>query len=198
MNTFFGFFGLVGIALIFITIVTKKETSGKEWKFLAFFSFLVVPVLFTGGVINEKLDAMQKTEFCESCHVMKPYLESLKVDDDEPLSSVHYRNNYVKQENACYNCHASYAMFGGLKAKTNGLKHVWAYLTKTKIDSIKLYEPYSNDNCLHCHEPAERFLKNEDHNKEEGLLAEIKSGKKSCLANGCHDLGHYFEEKEEE
>lgn len=198
MNTFFSVFGFLGIALVFVTIVIKKETTGRDFKLLAFFSFLFFPVLFTGGIVNEKLNSMQQTEFCESCHVMKPYVESLKIDDDEPLSSVHFRNNYVNQKTACYNCHTSYAMFGGVKAKMNGLKHVWVYLTKSKIDTIKLYEPFSNDNCLYCHEPAERFLKKKEHNKEENQLKKMIAGEKSCLTEGCHDVGHYFEEEEED
>lgn len=48
---------------------------------------------------------------------MAPYVHSLSFDDDEALSSVHYRNNYVAQETACYGCHTSYAMFAAISKR---------------------------------------------------------------------------------
>ncbi len=129
---------------------------------------------------------------------MTPYVASLTFDDDEPLSSVHFRNNYVPQETACYSCHASYAMFGGVKAKVQGLRHVWVYLTDSEKDSIALYEPYDNDNCLHCHGSSERFQKNKKHLKEENFLEKVLSGEKSCLFAGCHDMGHYWGSEDSE
>ena len=199
MKIFLSILGLIGLVLVGITLIVKIRDKGKEqrqWKLLALLSYCVFPLLFAFGVFSEKMNSMKTVEFCGSCHTMTSYVESLTIDDDEPLSSVHFRNNYIPQETACYSCHTSYAMFGGVKAKMNGIRHVWVYLTEAEKDSITLYEPYSNNNCLHCHGPAEKFRKNKEHRKEQGLLKEIQSGQKSCLAAGCHDMGHYFESEE--
>lgn len=198
MEIFLGILCLFGLALIAGAFIAKKNGKSKEWKLLAFLSFCIFPVLFGLGVFSEKMDGMKKVEFCGSCHTMTPYIESLSVADDEPLSSVHYRNNYIPQETACYSCHTSYAMFGGAKAKINGLRHVWVYLTNADKDTLALYEPYDNHNCLHCHGPSERFQRNKKHLKEKNFLVKVSSGEKSCLSVGCHDMGHYLETEDTE
>ena len=196
MKIFLGILCLFGLALIAVSLIAKSHGKSKEWKLIAFLSFCILPLLFAFGVFTEDMNSMKRVDFCGSCHTMTPYVASLTVDDDEPLSSVHFRNNYVPQETACYSCHTSYAMFGGIEAKIRGLRHVWVYLTDSDKDSLALYEPYENDNCLHCHEPAERFQNNKAHQKEKNFLTEARSGKKSCLNAGCHDWGHYIESGE--
>ncbi len=198
MIIFFGITCAIGLGLISISLVLKRHLKSREWKYLAFLAFAVFPVLYAFGVMKQDMNSMKQVDFCGSCHVMTPYVASLTFDDDEPLSSVHFRNNYVPQETACYSCHTSYAMFGGVKAKAQGLRHVWVYLTDSEKDSIALYEPYDNDNCLHCHGSSERFQKNKKHLKEENFLEKVRSVKKSCLAAGCHDLAHYSESEESE
>ena len=45
----------------------------------------------------------------------------------QALTAVHYQNRLVDRETVCYSCHKDYAMFGDVKAKLNGLRHVWAH-----------------------------------------------------------------------
>ena len=78
-------------------------------------------------------------------------------------------------------------MFGDAQAKFNGLRHVLVNYLGTTPEKIELYEPYDNDNCLHCHGPSERFKKGETHEIE---MDYILSGEASCLEGGCHDVGH--------
>ncbi len=191
-------FGILGLILVAVTLTLKRDEKGREWKLLAFLSYFVFPVLFSIGVIEGKFQQMKKVEFCGSCHTMTDHILSLTIDDDEPLSTVHFRNNYVPQETACFSCHTDYAMFGSYEAKIRGLRHIWAYLTKCRIDSLKLYKPYNNRNCLHCHENSVRFRKNKHHRKTEKMLARLASGEVSCLDAGCHDEGHYIESDEDE
>ena len=198
MTIFLGILCAVGLGLIAIALVLKKQEKGREWKLIAFIAFAIFPLLYAFGVTDQNMDSMKQVEFCGSCHNMTPYVESLTEDDDELLASVHFRNNYVPQETACYSCHTSYAMFGGMKAKAQGLRHVWVYLTDSEKDSIALYEPYDNDNCLRCHSSSERFQKNKQHNNEKNLLKEMRSGATSCLTAGCHDVAHHFESEESE
>ena len=52
----------------------------------------------------------------------------------------------------------NYAMFGGFKAKLNGLHHVYVqYFGKSTTILFRLYEPYNNRECLHCHLGARSF-----------------------------------------
>ena len=191
-------FGTFGIIFLILSYSLRDKLKRGEWKIFTFVTIFLFPLMYSLYAFNSKIDDMKTVEFCGSCHTMEDYVTSLTVKDDEPLSSVHYRNNYVPKETACYSCHTSYAMFGGIEAKFNGLKHVYTYLTNPEIDTIKLYKPYSNNNCLHCHGTGERYLNHKKHNKEPGLIKKIAIGEKSCLSSGCHDMGHYIEKEDED
>jgi len=138
------------------------------------------------------MEQAQSTSFCLSCHVMTDYGRSLQVDDPSYLAARHFQNNRVPPDRACYTCHTDYAMFGGIKSKVRGVRHLWIqYLgTIPKPEDIKLYTPYNNRECLHCHLGARRFEEASAHQKKPELLPAVKSGKTSCLSSGCHDIIH--------
>jgi nitrate/TMAO reductase-like tetraheme cytochrome c subunit len=186
---------VVGLTLLVTVMRSRALRAAPGWRTLAFVAFCALPVSFAASAIQANLSYMKRVEFCGSCHVMQNHVGSLTYDDDEPLASVHYRNNYVEQDHACYACHVSYAMFGGVRAKTNGLRHVWAFVTEGNQAKIELYEPYDNANCLHCHGSSQRFLEVEDHVAEDDFLTRVGTGELSCLHAGCHDEGHYWDGK---
>jgi nitrate/TMAO reductase-like tetraheme cytochrome c subunit len=188
---------VAGLALLVVTLLPGLRGS-PGWRVLGFTAFFVFPALFAATTIHADLHHMKRVEFCGSCHVMDRHVQSLTYDDDEPLASVHYRNNYVSQETACYSCHVSYAMFGGTQAKVNGLHHVRAFLRDQKPRKIELYEPYSNSNCMHCHGTSERFRESETHAGETDFETRVNSGELSCLNAGCHDEAHYWDGKYDE
>ena len=177
--------GLITLALLF--------TLAKHWGHIPIVGraamgmlvFAILPVSWSYAVVMNRLNAMQTVEFCNSCHVMEPYVASLNVDDPESIPAIHYQNNWVPQKKACYDCHSEYGMFGDVKAKLNGLKHVYVNFITGPPEKIELYKPYHNRDCLHCHEPARRFQENEDHIDN---LDDLHSGETSCL--DCHDVGH--------
>ena len=70
------------------------------------------------------------------------------------------------------------------------LATVWVLGTIPKPEEIKLYQPYNNRECLHCHLGARRFEEGSGHHKTPDLLQSVKSGQKSCLSSGCHDITH--------
>ena len=57
-------------------------------------------------------------------------------------------------------------------------------------EHIKLYSPYNNRECLHCHEGARSFEEGAMHNLEPATLPAIKSNKLSCISSGCHETVH--------
>jgi cytochrome c-type protein NapC len=116
---------------------------------------------------------------------MQDYGKSLFADNRKALSAVHYQERLVERESTCYACHTDYALFGDLKAKVNGLKHVWVHYLGTVPKKLALYQPYPNYNCLHCHDDARGYLEAEPHR---AVQAQLRDGTLSCLK--CHTVGH--------
>jgi hypothetical protein len=79
-------------------------------------------------------------------------------------------------------------LFGGTKAKFGGLKHIYVYYLATP--TVKLYEPFNNRECLHCHAGAPSFEEGAVHTADADLLPAIKANKHSCLSSGCHETVH--------
>jgi len=116
---------------------------------------------------------------------MKPYFESLHVDDTEFLPAVHWQKRFVPRDQACYTCHTTYTMFGGLKAKLTGLKHMWVNYFGEIPEKLELYEPYNDRACLHCHGGARIFEEREQHRE---VMGELASGEINCRE--CHEKIH--------
>ena len=143
-------------------------------------------------VAQRNCEHSKSTKFCLSCHIMEPYGQSLRVDDPTHLAAAHFQNHRVPPDEACYTCHTNYAMFGGMKAKLGGLKHIYVYYLATPPapEDIKLYEPFNNRECLHCHAGARSFEEGAVHTADPDLLPAIKANKLSCLSSGCHETVH--------
>jgi len=123
---------------------------------------------------------------------MADHGKSLYNDDPSFLPARHFQNNSVPRDHACYTCHTDYAMFGTVRAKLRGLRHLQVqYLgTIPTPEEIKLYQPYNNRECLHCHMGARNFESASPHNKTADILTNAKSGKLSCISAGCHEFIH--------
>lgn len=169
-----------------------RVTRSSEGKTLAFVALFILPVAAASFGFSEHMRRAQSTQFCLSCHVMRSYGQSLLIDDPSYVPAQHFQNNRVPREQACYTCHTDYTMFGTVTAKLRGLRHlqVQYFGTVPKPEEIKLYSPYDNRECLHCHLGARKFEEASPHHKTLDLLTEIKIGKRSCLSSGCHEFIH--------
>jgi cytochrome c-type protein NapC len=178
---------LVGV-LVFRPAMTTTQTG----KIFAFFLLFLLPIICLGMGTSYHIERSKETTFCLSCHEMEPFGKSLLVDDTGQLPAAHFQNHRVPVEQACYTCHTNYAMFGGLRAKMHGLRHVYIHYLRTPPapETIKLYDPYNNRECLHCHLGARSFEEGAVHNADPELLAAVKSNKVSCVSSGCHDVVH--------
>jgi cytochrome c-type protein NapC len=183
---------VLAIALIAVVALRPNLTAARGGKVLAFLAFFLLPVLGTVFALEAHLDRSKSTEFCLSCHVMEPYGKSLRIDNADFVPAAHFQNRRIPRDQACYTCHTNYAMFGGLKAKLGGLRHMYVYYlgTPPKPEEIKLYEPYNNRECLHCHAGARSFEEGVVHTADPAIMADIKSNKLSCVSSGCHDTVH--------
>lgn len=185
---------LVTIVLIALMVLRPSEggptagspSSYRRWgQILAFVVLFVLPVLISGLGVSSHLEQSKSTEFCLSCHVMEPYGESLSFDEADFVPATHYQNRLIPHDQACYTCHTQYALFGDIKTKLGGLKHLYVYYLGQVPEKIKLYAPYQNRECLHCHGGARSFEKNELHLD---VRAELENNEVSCL--DCHDRIH--------
>lgn len=155
-------------------------TTATAWAGL-----VVLPLTITGIGTAHHLEQAKTTEFCVSCHVMEPYGQSLLLDDGAAVPAVHFQDRLMARETACYSCHTTYTMFGDLRAKLAGARHVYVYYFGTVSDPIELYRPYENRECLQCHGQARSFVEGDLH---ADLLADLRSDQLSCLE--CHDMVH--------
>ena len=169
-----------------------RHPAGRALLFLLLF---VTPVTATvaGGWYH--LEHSKKTEFCLSCHTMAEHGRSLLADDPSFLPAAHYQNNRVPRDKACYTCHTDYTMYGDLSSKWRGLRHVYIqYIVGPPAPAnIKLYKPYNNRECLHCHAGARAFEEKAAHNRDAPMMKAIKANEMSCIKSGCHDVVHDIE-----
>ena len=176
---------LVTVALIALIVLRPSLVEARGGRILAFLSLCVLPLLMTGIGFSAQVEHSKSTGFCLSCHVMKPYGRSLRVDDSAYVPAQHFQNNRIPRGEACFTCHTDYTLFGDYKAKLRGLRHVYVNYLGTIPEKIELYEPYNNRECLHCHAGARSFEESDLHKE---IRADLAKNATSCLE--CHDTIH--------
>jgi hypothetical protein len=183
-------FAVLIIAVVVAALVVARPgiTVGREGKILAFVGLFIFPVFVGLLGVDYHVERSKETSFCLSCHVMSPYGKSLYVDDRSYIPASHFQNHRVPPDQACYTCHTDYTMYtGGIKAKIRGLHHIYAQYLGKPQQPIKLYQPFNNRECLHCHQGARSFEQGTTHS---AILDDIKSNQLSCVTSGCHDTVH--------
>lgn len=182
-------FFLLSIALVIALFARPALTDTREGKILAFCALFLFPLLSSGIGFSTHMEHSKTTAFCLSCHIMELYGRSLYVDDSHHLAAAHFQNHRVPADEACYTCHTDYALYGSIRAKWRGLHHVWVqYLGKPPApEAIRLYTPYNNRECLHCHLGARSFEESPVHS---AVREDLLSNQTSCLTSGCHDTVH--------
>jgi nitrate/TMAO reductase-like tetraheme cytochrome c subunit len=181
-------FTLVTALVIVIVITRPSLVSGPGGKTIALVSIAVLPTVATTFGMNAHLELSKTTDFCLSCHVMEPYGKSLHVDDKDHVPAAHFLNSRVPRDHACFSCHTTYTLYGDANAKMKGLRHIWVNYFGTVPAKIKLYEPFQNRECLHCHGGARTFEEQEFHQE---YREQLQTNETSCLE--CHDKIHDIE-----
>ena len=178
--------------LIAVLVFRPDLTASQGGKILAFFVLFLLPLICLAMGTNYHIERSKQTQFCLSCHEMEPYGKSLMVDDPAHLAAAHFQNHRVPADAACFTCHTTYAMFGDIRAKMHGLRHVYVHYLRTPPapEDIRLYDPFNNRECLHCHLGARSFEEGAVHTADPALLPAIKANKTSCLSSGCHEVVH--------
>jgi nitrate/TMAO reductase-like tetraheme cytochrome c subunit len=173
------------IGLVALVASRPSIIRAAGGRMTAVFAMFLLPGLVLALGTVRHVEESKSTTFCLSCHVMEPYGRSLHIADSAHLPASHFQNKRIPRDEACFTCHTHYTMFGDLRAKLGGLRHMWVYYTGTTPDRIELYQPYQNRECLHCHGTARSFEEEESH---VGIREELTSNAMSCL--DCHDQSH--------
>jgi cytochrome c-type protein NapC len=183
---------VITAVLIAIIVVRPAITVSVAGKMLAFVAFCILPVLCGSMAASTHIERSKQTKFCLSCHIMEPYGKSLYVDDRSYIPAAHFQNHRVPPHEACYTCHTDYGLYGGVRAKLGGLRHIYIqyFGTPPRPEDIQLYKPYNNRECLHCHEGSRSFEQGTTHNADPEIMQQIRDNKMSCLSSGCHDTIH--------
>jgi cytochrome c-type protein NapC len=180
----------ITLAVAALVVFRPGLTAAKGGKILAFFGLFIFPAIAAMLGFESHVEKSKQTSFCLSCHIMAPYGRSLYVDDPSYIPAAHFQNARVPRDEACYTCHTDYSLYGGFKSKIRGLHHLYAQYLTTPKEPIKLYHPYNNRECLHCHLGARSFEQGAVHTADPQIMMDIKSNKLSCVSSGCHDNVH--------
>lgn len=182
-------FILIGATILLIVpfLVRPAITIPREGKILAFVAFFILPVVAASIGASEHYEGSKQTQFCLSCHIMEPWGKSLYVSDQSHIPAAHFENHRIPTDEACYTCHTDYAMYGTLRVKLEGLHHVYVNYLGTPMNPIRLYYPYDNAVCLHCHLGARSFESDALHT---AIISDLLDNKISCVSSGCHDTVH--------
>ena len=190
----------LGCAVVATVLVlwylVRRPTLTRGTKVVLLFGIGLFPIAtaMTGNYAG--FEGTKNRQFCGSCHVMKPY----QLDSEDPrstsLASRHARNDLFGEEN-CYACHATYGMFGTVKTKLGGMRHVYLYLVEYRKysleesrEKIHIREPFQNATCMHCHSTENPIFSGlKDH---ASTLDRIRNGEVSCASEGCHGPAHPF------
>jgi nitrate/TMAO reductase-like tetraheme cytochrome c subunit len=173
---------IIGIALLLFSLLRYRgRTPGPAAWVLLFVSVVVLPGVSTMFGTILVFERGESVEFCGSCHrAMKPYVADMRDPSSNSLAAIHFKNSYIPR-NQCYTCHSSFGLFGTLQAKLNGIIEVHRYYTNSFSATLKMREPYRNDDCLKCHAGSVKWSGNHATDKEE-----IFAGRRRCL--DCHSL----------
>jgi nitrate/TMAO reductase-like tetraheme cytochrome c subunit len=182
-----------GAAGILLWFLIRHPRVGGATKLLLLVGIGILPIgtAVTSNVAN--LQASASNQFCGSCHVMTPYTTAALDRKNVGTAALHTRNQLFGDE-SCYGCHSDYKLFGTIKTKLTGMRHMWAYYQRhsgpspAKPGEIHLYKPFANDTCTRCHSGTLPGFKEEG---EHGAVADkIKQGTISCTTADCHGPAH--------
>ena len=179
---------LIALVIVCLVVARPAITAGRGGKILAFLGLFIFPVLAGTLGFENHYERSKQTRFCLSCHIMEPYGKSLYVDDPVYIPAAHFQNNRVPRDEACYTCHTDYTIYtGGIKAKIHGVRHLYVQYIGQPQQPVKLYQPFNNLQCLHCHAGARGFEQGATHS---AIMDDIKGNQMSCVSSGCHDMVH--------
>jgi cytochrome c-type protein NapC len=174
-------------ATILIAYLVRRPPLTAAVKLLLFFGVGALPI---GAAVSGNLvgyEVSKRRTFCASCHTMLPYTRDAASFASRTLAALHSRNHRFGDE-SCYVCHRDYGLFGGMTTKLDGLQHVRTYYLGTPPARPRLYRPYPNANCVHCHSMTLPGFQDEP--EHAAVAEELRRDEIGCASDGCHGPAH--------
>jgi cytochrome c nitrite reductase small subunit len=153
-------------------------------RLVALLALIVLPATAVLLANYHTFEGVHEVNGCASCHVMLPMVNDMRDPASETLAALHYKNRWIA-DNQCYHCHSDYGLGGSLEAKMTGFRHLARYTTGTYQEPIKARVKFDNNNCLHCHEKAPKWVAVESHVE---ALPDLSTNKITCVE--CHGDPH--------
>ena len=121
--------GILVLIIVIGNIIFQRRLSPVANNALRLLGLCILPVFLMLFGSFATFEGSKRVEFCASCHsAMSMYVDDLKDSNSKTLASVHYKNRYI-QEAHCYNCHVNYSVFGTIRGKLVGLKHLYYWVS---------------------------------------------------------------------
>lgn len=153
-------------------------------RLVALLALIVLPATAVFLANYHTFEGVHEVRGCASCHVMLPMVNDMLDPGSETLAALHYKNRWIA-DNQCYHCHSDYGLGGNLEAKMTGFRHLARYTTRTYQEPIKARVKFDNNNCLHCHEKAPKWVAVESHIE---ARQDLSTNKMTCVE--CHGDPH--------
>jgi cytochrome c nitrite reductase small subunit len=153
-------------------------------RLVALLALIVLPATAALLANYHTFEGVHEVDGCASCHVMLPMVNDMRDPGSETLAALHYKNRWIA-DNQCYHCHSDYGLGGSLEAKMTGFRHLARYTTGTYHEPIQARVKFDNNNCLHCHEKAPKWVAVEPHVE---ALPDLRANKLTCVE--CHGAPH--------
>ncbi|UCF36737.1 MAG: NapC/NirT family cytochrome c [Acidobacteriota bacterium] len=176
---------MLAALLILYTLARYRQRLFEyhcRWMLFLGLCILPLPIMLMSTGVG--LEQAKDVEFCNSCHVMGPFVEDMEDPQSNRLAAVHFKNRYI-QEDHCYVCHTNYGLFGTVEAKVGGLSHIWQDTTGSYRLPVKVRDHYRFTICLNCHGQSQKFQSEASHH---GSVEDVLSGQGGCT--DCHELSH--------
>lgn len=174
------------LLIVYKVFIKGRDVMNPTPKWLLFIGFVILSPLAYLTHFAISFEESKPVSMCNSCHVMNGYVEDLKDPDSENIAALHYQYRWIA-DNQCFNCHTDYGLFGPVKAKMAGIRHVWKYYVAGYETPIELIGTYDNQICLHCHGPVQAYQDVEEH---QDYMKDIETNKQSCFGADCHVSPH--------
>lgn len=180
---------VVATMLILHTLIFHhRRLMEHRAKWFLFIGLCVLPLPALFVSIGVGLEQSKDVAFCNSCHVMDPFLNDMNDPNSRTLAVLHYRNRYIQREH-CWTCHSDYGIFGTVEAKINGLTDVYRYAFRTYRLPVRMRHPYDLSICLNCHAESALFRRpRNDPEAHAGVVEAVMKNEVSCLT--CHEPAH--------
>lgn len=173
---------LAAVALASWILIRRKVGEG-----LMTAGLVTLPVLAFALSDAVLLERSKKTEFCVSCHLMEPLLETARPEDPESLASIHIARGAVPVSKACYTCHSGYGLLGTVDAKIAGVRHMLLTVTGTHSVPLEIHGRFDINSCLSCHAESARFRDQPSHQARD-IQDLLLAGDMNCT--DCHVPAH--------